>query len=181
MFAPGLAWQACLKKTAGAGGICQATHRYAKANNNFMKNYNKNIELSYIEYLDANNIYGWALSQKLPVICFKWVKQKKLTKINEDFIKNYDENSNNRYFLEVDIYYQKELFILHKYLPFLPERKKVEKVEKMICSIEDRKKYVFHLRVLKQALNRGLILKKVHRIIQFKQKAWLKICIDMNT
>ena len=69
------------------GGICQATHRYVKANNKHMKNYDKNNELSYIEYLDANNLYGWAMSQKLPLKGFKWVKQKKLSKFNEDFIK----------------------------------------------------------------------------------------------
>ena len=197
--APGLAWQACLKKTEVKlelltdydmllmiekgirGGICQATHRYAKANNKYMKNYDKNIESSYIEYLDANNLYGWAMSQKLPVNGFKWVKQKKLSKFNEDFIKKYDEDCNKGYFLEVDIDYPKELFNLHKDLPFLPERKKVEKVEKLICSIEDKEKYVIHIRALKQALNHGLKLKKVHRIIQFKQKAWLKVYIDMNT
>ena len=54
------------------GGSCQATHRYAKGNNKYMKNYNKNIESSYIEYLDANNLYGWAMSQKLSVKGFKW-------------------------------------------------------------------------------------------------------------
>ena len=102
--APGLAWQTCLKKTGVKlelitdydmllmiekgirGGICQATHRYAKANNKYMKNYDKNNESSYIEYLDANNLYGWAMSQKLPVNGFKWVKN--LSKFNEDFIKN---------------------------------------------------------------------------------------------
>ena len=102
--APGLAWQACLKKTEVKlelitdydmllmiekgirGGICQATHRYAKANNKYMKNYDKNNESSYIEYLDANNLYGWAMSQKLPINGFKWVKN--LSKFNEDFIKN---------------------------------------------------------------------------------------------
>ena len=83
----------------------------------------------------------------------------------KSFIKNYDENSNTGYFLEVDIDYQKKLFNLHKDLPFLPERKKVEKVEKLICSIENKKKYVIHIRALKEALNRGLKLKKVHRII----------------
>ena len=108
-------------------------------------------------------------------------KTKKLSKFNEDFIKKYDEDSNTGYFLEVDIDYPKELFNLHKDLPFLPERKKVEKVEKLICSIENKEKYVIHIRALKQALNHGLKLKKVHRVIQFIQKDWLKPYIDMNT
>ena len=177
--APGLAWQVCLKKTGVKlelitdydmllmiekwirGGICQTTHRYAKANNKYMKNYDKNIESSYIEYLDANNLYGWAMSQKLPVNDFKWIKKEELSKFNEDFIKNYDENGNIGYFLEVDIDYPKELFNLHKDLPFLPERKKVEKVENIICSIEEKEKHVIHIRALKQALNHSLKLKKV--------------------
>ena len=162
-------------------GICQTIHRYAKANNKYMKNYDKNNESSYIEYLDANNLYGWAMSQKLPVNGFKWVKQKKLSKFNEDFIKKYDEDSNTGYFLEVDIDYLKELFNSHKDLPFLPERKKVEKVEKLICSIEDKEKYVIHIRALKQALNHGITLKEVYRVIQSRQKAWLKPYIGMNT
>ena len=119
------------------------------------------------------------MSQKLPVNGFKWVK--KLSRFNEIFIKNYNENSNIGYFLEVDIDYPKELFNLHKDLPFLPERKKVNKVEKLICSIEDKEKYVIHIRALKQALNYWLVLRKIHRVIQFKQKAWLKSYIDMNT
>ena len=161
------------------GGICQAIHRYAKANNKYMKNYDKDIISSYLMYLDANNLYGWAMSQKLPVNGFKWVE--KLSRFNEIFIKNYNENSDIGYFLEVDIDYPKELFNLHKDLPFLPERKKVEKVEKLICSIEDKEKYVIHIRALKQALNHGLILKKVHRVIKFNQRAWLKPYVDMNT
>ena len=140
------------------GGICQATHRYAKANNKYMKNYDKNIESSYIEYLDANNLYGRAMSQKLPINGFKWVED--LSEFNESFIKNYYENSDIGYFLEVDIDYLKSLFNIHKVLPFLPERKKVEKVEKLICSIEDREKYVIHIRALKQALNHGFKSKK---------------------
>ena len=111
---------------------------------------------------------------------FKWVKQE-LSKFNENFIKNYDENGNIGYFFEVDIDYPKELFDLHKDLPFLPESKKVNKVEKLICDIEDKKKYVIHIRALKQALNNGLKFKKVHRVIKFQQKAWLKSYIDMNT
>ena len=197
--APGLAWKACLKRTEVElqlltdydiiliiekgirGGICQSTYRYAKANNRYMKNYNKNIEPSFIGYLDANNLYGWAMSEKLPVNGFKWIEQKNLSKFSEDFIKNYDENGNIGYFLELDIDYPKELFNLHKDLPFLPESKKVNKVEKLLCSIEDKKKNVIHIRALKQALNHRLVLKKVHGVIQFNQKDWLKPYIDMNS
>ena len=114
------------------------------------------------------------MSQKLLVNDFKWVKQEDLSQFNE-------ENSNTGYFLEVDIDYPKKSFDLHKDLSFLAESRKVNKVEKLICDIEDKKKYVIHLRALKQALNNGLRLKKVDRIIQFKQKTWLKTYIDMNT
>ena len=106
--------------------------------NKYMNNYDESIESSYLAYLDANNLYGWAVSQKLPVNSFKWVKN--LSRFNERFIKNHNENSDIGYFLEVDIDYPKELFNLHKDLPFLPERKKVNKCEKLICSIEDTRK-----------------------------------------
>ena len=82
---------------------------------------------------------------------------------------------------EADIEYPKQLFGSLKELPFLPERRKLEKVEKLVCSIEDKEKYVIHIRALKQALNHGLKLKKVHRVIKFHQKAWLKPYINMNT
>ena len=95
------------------------------------------------------------MSQKLPVNDFKWVKN--LSQFNESFIRNYNENSDVRYFLEVDIDYPKKLFNLHKDLPFLSGIKKLNKVEKLICSIEDKEKYVIHIKVLKQALNHGLV------------------------
>ena len=121
------------------------------------------------------------MSQKIPVNDLKWIKKGELSKFKEDFIKNYDENANIGYFLEVDIDYPKELFNFHKYLPFLPENKKENNVEKLIYDIEDKTKYVIHVIVLKQSINNGLRLKQVHRIIQFKQKAWLKVYINMNT
>ena len=108
-----------------------------------MRNYNKKIESSYIEYLDANNLYGWTMSQKLPINDFKWIKQEKLSKFNEDFIENYDENGNIGYFLEADIDYPKELFNLHKDLPFLAESKKVNNVEKLNCDIDKKKNMLF--------------------------------------
>ena len=110
------------------------------------------------------------MSQKLPVKGFKWVKQKKLSKFNEDFIKKYDEDCNKGYFLQVDIDYPKKIFNLHKGLLFLPKWKEVEKVEKLICSIKDKETYAIHIRVLRQAL----ILTKVHWVIHFKQNSWLK-------
>ena len=121
------------------------------------------------------------MSQKLPVNGFKRIEKSRLSILNEIFINNYNENSDKGYFLEVDIDYPKELLNLHKDLPFLPERKKVNKVERLICGIEDKEKYAMHMKVLKQALNQGLVLKKVHRIIQFNQNEWLKPYIDMNT
>ena len=78
------------------------------------------------------------------------------------------------YFLEVDIEYPKKLFGSHKELQFLPERKKLAKLEKLACSIEDKEKYVVHITALKQALNHGLIIKEEHRVIKFNQEAWLK-------
>ena len=147
---PGLAWQACLKKTniglellidydmllmveeGIRGGICHSIHRYAKANNKYMKNYNNNEETSYIHYLDANNLYGWAMSKKLQVNGFKWTDS---VEINEEFKKNYHENDNKGYILEVDVTYPK----LHSDLPFLSERMKIDKCNKLVCNLLNKK------------------------------------------
>ena len=123
-------------------------------------------------HLDGNNLYGWEMSQKLPVSGFQWVEE--LSEFDERFIKKYDENSDKGYFIEVEVEYPKNLFNLHSDLSFLPERKKIEKYNKLVCNI-------VHIRALKQALNHRLILKKLHRAIQFNQKEWLKPYIDMNT
>ena len=131
-----------------------------------MKNYDGNKESSYIHYLDANNLYGWAMSQKLPVNGFKWVNNE----VNEEFIKNYDENSDKGYILEVGIKYPQKLHTLHSDLPFLPKRMKIDKCKKLVCNLCNKKKYV-HIKLLKKALNHGLKLKKVHRIIEFNKEA----------
>ena len=112
------------------GGICQAMHRYDKANNRYMKNCDKDIILLYLVYLDSNNLYGWAMSQTLPLNGFKWVKN--LSTFNEIFIRNCDENSDEGYFLKVDVDYPKKL---------------VNKVEKLVCNIEDKEKYVIHIKI----------------------------------
>ena len=200
-----LAWQACLKQfnvelelltdynmllmveEGISGGICHSIHRSAKGNNKYMKNCNNNEESSYIQYLDANNPYVWAMSQKLPVNGFKWTDNNKTAEpsakhiINEEFIKNYNEDNNKGYILEVDVKYPKRLHKLHSDLPFLPERMEINKCKKLVCNLSNKKKYVTHINSLKQALNHGLKLKKIYRIIEFNQEAWLKPYIYMNT
>ena len=140
------------------GGMCQATYRHAKTNVKYMKNNDKNKESSYLEYLDANNLYGWAMSQKLPVGDFKWVKKWDISKLKKD----YDINSDKGYILEVHVEYPKSLHKLRSDLPFLPERMKINNSKKLVCSVRDKENYVVHIRALKQALDHGL---KVHRVI----------------
>ena len=151
--------------------------RYTNANKKYVKNYDK--KSSYLMFLDANYLYGWAISQKLPVNGFEWVED--LSQFKEDFIKNYNEGSNKGYFLEVHVEYLKKSFNLHSDLPFLSERNKVRKFNKLLFNVNDKKNYVVHIKALKQALNYGLIPKKVDRLFQFNQKAWLKPYINMNT
>ena len=125
-----------------------------------MKDYDKNKELTYLQYWDVNNLYGWAMSQKLPVNNFEWIKD--TSQFNEDFIKNYNEESDEGYFLEVDVQYPEKLYDLHNDLPFLLEGKRLKKVEKLVTNFLDKNKYVIHIRNLNQALNHGLISEKVH-------------------
>ena len=205
---PGLAWQACLKKTGinlelitdpdmllmfekgTRGGMTQAVHRYASANNKYMgDSFDSSKPTKYVQYLDANNLYGHAMSQKLPNGGFKWVSEKYLHLFTKEFIHELVEisketNDNGRdkgYLLEVDVSYPKELHDAHNDLPFLPERMNLNGVEKLVPNLYDKEKYVVHIAALDQALQHGLILKKVHRVIEFDQSDWLKPYINFNT
>ena len=112
-----------------------------------MKNYDKNKESSFLMYVDANNLYGWAISKKLPVDGFKWVDD--LSMVTEDFIKSYAEEGDVGYLLVVDIEYPKTLHMLHGDLPFLPDRMKVNKVKKLVCNVTDKENYSIHIAALK--------------------------------
>ena len=161
------------------GGICHAIQRYAKRNNKYMNDYDKKKKSCYIQYLDANNLYGKVMTEKLPVRGFRWMDD--ISKIDEDFVKDYNKNDNKGYILDVEVDYPSKLQNLHNDLPFLPERMIINNTKKLVCNLNDKKNYIVHINVLKQALDHGLKLRKVHRVIEFEQESWLKEYIDVNT
>ena len=114
-----------------------------------MEYYDKNKESSYLKYWDVNNLYDWAMSQKLPVNGFEWVQD--ISEFDKCFIKNYNGESDDGYFFEVDVQHTEKLYELHNDLPFLPERMKIEKVEKVTANSQDKTEYVIHMKNLKQA------------------------------
>ena len=179
--APGLAWKACLKKTrihlellfdpdmllmferGIRGGITQSVNRWAKANNPYMgSEFDPDEKTNYLQYLEANNLYGW---QPLPSRGFGWVD------IKPDKISKLAKHKSKGYLLEVDIRYPKKLHDSHNDLPFMCERRKINGVEKLIPSLYYKKRYVIHIRVLEHALKHGLVLECIHRAIEFKQSA----------
>ena len=119
------------------------------------------------------------MSQRLPVNNFKWVKN--ISKFDKSSIKSYNEESDKEYFFEVDVQYHENVRNVHSYLLFLLGKMKIERVEKLVDSLHEKTEYVIHIRNLKQALDHRLVLRKLHRIINFEQKTWLKSYTDMNT
>ena len=130
---------------------------------------------NYLQYLDANNLYGWTMSQPLPTRGFCWVD------IKPDKISKLAKRKSKGYLLEVDVRYPKELHDSHNDLPFMCERMKINGVEKLIPNLYDKKRYIIHIRALDQALKHGLALERIHKAIEFKQLAWMKEYIDFNT
>ena len=206
---PGLAWDAMLKMTGInlelitdidmqlfierglRGGISYIAHRYATANNKYIKNYDPDKQSSYIMYLDANNLYGWAMSKPLPYRNFRWVRS--------DCVIPKKKGIGHIY--EVDLEYPEELHDLHNDYPCAAEKIKVSddmlsdycreikdkfnissgNVNKLIPTLGDKKNYVLHEENLKLYLSLGLKLKKIHRVLEFSEKPWLKEYIDFNT
>ena len=199
---PGLAWDACLKETGQElellrdydmlmmfekgirGGISHISKRYAEANNKYMKDFNPDKESTFIQYLDANNLYGWAMSQSLPTHGFKWMKDLTKEKIMDIFERTNHSMSNlgrKGYIFEVDLEYPEKLWEKHNDYPLAPEKMKVNGVEKLICHFKPRKKYVVHYRNLRQYLEMGMKITAVHRGISFYQSSWMEPYIRKNT
>ena len=202
--APGLSWDALLKKTGVElelltdldmhlfiergmrGGITMAGKRYARANNPLVEGYNPAEPTNYITYLDANNLYGWAMSQNLPKSGFHW----KRVMPTEEEIKKKGADVKKGWILEVDLEYPKELHDMHNDYPLAPEKRATElwkmsdyqrqlvaelgfeppKTEKLMLTLEDKEKYVTHYKNLQFYLSQGIKLKKVHRVLEFDQE-----------
>ena len=212
---PGLSWDAMLKMTdmklelmtdidmfqfiakGMRGGISYIANRYGRANK-YMKTYNEKKPIKYIMYLDANNLYGWAMSQYLPTGGFKWMTEKQIDNID---LAKYKEDSKKGLILEVDLAYPEELHDLHNDYPLGPEKVKVTEnmlsgyckniakkykistglVHKLIPTLSNKEKYVLHYRNLQLYTDLGLKITKVHRVLEFNQSPWMKEYIDFNT
>ena len=210
---PGLSWDAMLKMTETTlelisdvdmflfiekgmrGGISYIANRYGKANNKYMKNYNPEEASKYIMYLDANNLYGWAMSQYLPTDGFEWLTEEEVD------LSKYNDESEKGLVLEVDLEYPEELHDLHNDYPLAPEKIKVTEdmlspysreiaekfkvkvglVEKLVPTLGKKEKYVLHYHNLQLYMSLGLKLTKIHRALQFDQSPWLKPYINFNT
>jgi len=214
---PGLSWQACLKMTGVEleqltdpdmhlfieegmrGGISMITHRHAEANNPYIEGYDPNQETNYLMYLDANNLYGWAMSQHLPTGNFGWLTEQEVEYLD---VRNIPDEEGEGYILEVDLEYSKEFHSLHNDYPLAPEQVKVSAdilspyslqliddldmqnqtfTTKLIPNLNNKTNYVLHYRNLQQYLSLGMKLTKVHRVLGFNQSPWLKTYIDFNT
>ena len=176
------------------GGISMVSHRHAQANNPQMQNYNPEQPTSFLQYLDSNNLYGWAMSQPMPTGGFQWVEfTEKLLETPAD--------ATNGYIFEVDLKYPASLHRQHNDYPLAPEKMKVSKeqmspyqqrlinelgitsfeTEKLVPNLMDKSRYVRHYRNLQLYLSLGLRIVKVHKVLQFNQSPWMQPYIEKNT
>ena len=210
---PGLSWDAMLKRTKTElelmsdvdmfqfiekgmrGGISYIANRYGKANNKYMVHHNPKDATKYIVYLDANNLYGWAMIQYLPTGGFEWLTGEEVD------LSKYNDESKKGLILEVDLEYPEELHDLHNDYPLAAEKIKVTEdmlspycreiaekfgvkvglVEKLVPTLSNKERYVLHYRNLQLYMSLGLKLTKIHRALEFNQSPWLKPYIDFNT
>lgn len=195
---PGLSFDSCLKytgvelelltdpdmlhffKSSVRGGVSNCVCRKSIANNLFLSSYDPSQPTKFILYLDATNLYGYAMSQVLPEKDFVWLTNQEIENLN---IMNISNTSEKGYVLEVDLEYPENLHNDHNEFPFCPENYKPQnsKCFKLIPNLKNKEKYVIHYTLLKQCIENGIKLTKVHRVIQFTQSAWLKKYIDLNT
>lgn len=196
--APGLSFDAMLKNTGVKielltdidmllfiergirGGISQCSKRYSKANNKYMTEFDSKDESKYLIYLDANNLYGYSMMQHLPLDDFQWCQDE----FDVEKILNISDDSSTGYIFEVDLDYPQSLHDKHKDYPFCAENRVVphtKKDQKLLLTLYDKKNYVIHYKMLKCALQNGLVLTKIHRVLQFSQSQWLKPYIMKNT
>ena len=179
-------------------GIGYISKRHSEANNEYRPDYDKNKSKVYINYPDMNNLYGDPMSEYLPYGGFKWVKVNNET---VNIILNKSSNSLHGYLLEVDLDYPEHLHDYHNDYPMAPEKIKIEDdmlspycseikrkydtktggINKLVPNLMPKKIYGVHYKSLQYYLSQGLILKKVHRILEFKQSDWMKPYIDFNT
>ena len=162
------------------GGITQTVYKMAEANNPYMgEDYDMKRPTIYIQCLDANNLYGWAMSQSLPTGEFKWKQVENRNPIT--ILEELSDKIELGYLLDVDVSYPKELHDDHNDLPFMCNKRDVNGVKKLVADLHYKKNYVIHIRALTQAIEHGLILEKINKIIEFKQSPWMKDYIDYNT
>ena len=209
---PGYSWDALLKLTnvelelltdpdmylfiekGLRGGISMVSHRHAIANNPQMQNYNPEQPTSYLQYLDANNLYGWAMSQPMPTGGFRWVDY-------SETLLDKPADSAIGYILEVDLAYPSSKHAEHNDYPLAPEKMKVDKSmmspyqqrlvddlnvnsyesEKLVPNLQPKTRYVLHYRNLQLYLKLGLKLERVHKVLAFDQRPWMASYIEKNT
>ena len=221
---PGLSWSACLKMTkielelltdidkvlmverGVRGGSSFVSARYKKANNPYLEDYDPSLPTSYLQYLDANNLYGWAMVQPLPVGGFDFLSEKEISLFD---VMSVSEHSNEGFILEVSLHYPQELHDLHDCFPLAPIKRAISdeelspyaqhllrklhgladsdplpnrgKVEKLLTTLEDKDHYVLHYTTLQLYLRLGMRLKTIHKVLKFRQEPWMKAYIDHNT
>ena len=166
------------------GNFSGVTTRYAKANNKYMNDYDPSKPSTFIIYIDSNNLYGQAMSQELPYADFTWGNPEKLPRCKDELRAYIDKlrKKGKGAFFKIDLKSRKHLHDLHNDFPLCPENVKIDvKVTKLITNLNDKERYVMHYKMLMFCLDQGMELVKIHRATTFKESAWMKPYIDLNT